>query len=136
MKKSKITESKEDLIVKLAKACVGGCTCLTKTPEIKFHDVGCHYRLFTEAWEEIKRLRQPKVETNYVPCDKHSGLSWTMSTNSALPKKLNVVCPICHPPVTRKKVSKEHPICEHGRNAWADDCGMCDLAGTDWAMDD
>jgi len=33
----------------------------------------------------------------------------------------------------RLKVSAEHPICEHGRNAWADDCGMCEFAGTDWA---
>jgi hypothetical protein len=34
----------------------------------------------------------------------------------------------------RQKVSKDSPICEHGRNAWADDCGMCELAGTDYAM--
>ncbi len=38
-----------------------------------------------------------------------------------------------HAPAPRQRVSKENPICEHGRNAWADDCGMCELAGTEWA---
>lgn len=33
----------------------------------------------------------------------------------------------------RQEVDCDHPICEHGRNAYADDCGMCELAGTDWA---
>jgi len=34
---------------------------------------------------------------------------------------------------TRQKVDADHRICEHGRDAFADDCGMCELAGTDWA---
>jgi hypothetical protein len=35
--------------------------------------------------------------------------------------------------VTRQEVDKNHQICEHGRNAFVDDCGMCELAGTNWA---
>lgn len=27
---------------------VGGCTCLTKTPELKYHKETCHYRLASE----------------------------------------------------------------------------------------
>ncbi len=38
------------------------------------------------------------------------------------------------PALPRQQVDKEHRICEHGRDAWADDCGMCDGAGTNWAM--
>lgn len=36
-------------------------------------------------------------------------------------------------PSTRQKVDAEHRICQHGRDAFADDCGMCELAGTSWA---
>lgn len=37
-------------------------------------------------------------------------------------------------PAARQEVDKDHQICEHGRNAYNDDCGMCELAGTDWAI--
>ena len=30
----------------------------------------------------------------------------------------------------------KHQICEHGRNAFVDDCGMCDMAGTNYAKED
>lgn len=33
----------------------------------------------------------------------------------------------------RQQVDAEHRICQHGRDAFADDCGMCELAGTNWA---
>jgi hypothetical protein len=33
----------------------------------------------------------------------------------------------------RQPVDSTHRICEHGRDAYADDCGMCDAAGTNWA---
>lgn len=35
----------------------------------------------------------------------------------------------------RQQVDSEHRICEHGRNAFADDCGMCDRAGTNYAAE-
>jgi hypothetical protein len=41
---------------RLFRACIAGCTCSTKTPDISFHDLLCHYRLFTEAAAEIGRL--------------------------------------------------------------------------------
>lgn len=42
-----------ELIDRLSSACVAGCTCMTKTPEVKHHDSLCHYRLFTEAIEAL-----------------------------------------------------------------------------------
>jgi hypothetical protein len=45
-----------DLIMRLASAEVAGCTCLTKTGEIKHHATMCHYRLFNEARDEIVKL--------------------------------------------------------------------------------
>lgn len=33
----------------LVSLCVGGCTCMTKTPILKFHDPRCRYRLAAEA---------------------------------------------------------------------------------------
>ena len=35
----------------------------------------------------------------------------------------------------RQQVDAEHRICEHGRDAFADDCGMCDRAGTNYAKE-
>lgn len=35
----------------------------------------------------------------------------------------------------RQQVDSEHRICEHGRDAFADDCGMCDRAGTNYAKE-
>ena len=34
---------------KLSKLMIGGCTCLTKTPDIKFHKENCTYRLAREV---------------------------------------------------------------------------------------
>jgi hypothetical protein len=43
----------EPLKTRLLLACVGGCSCQTKTPEISFHAPCCHYRLH---WESITRV--------------------------------------------------------------------------------
>lgn len=32
------------------------------------------------------------------------------------------------------QTTKEDPICIHGRDTWADDCGMCDASGTEIAL--
>ncbi len=41
---------------RLLRAQVGGCTCVTKTPELTYHDALCNYRLCAEAVDEITRL--------------------------------------------------------------------------------
>ena len=33
----------------------------------------------------------------------------------------------------RHHVDKDHRICDHDREAFVEDCGLCDLAGTNWA---
>lgn len=43
------------LLERLLAAQVGGCNCLTKSPDTKFHSPVCHYRLHFEAAEEISR---------------------------------------------------------------------------------
>lgn len=46
---------------------VASCNCLTKTPEIKFHKLGCKYRLIVERDEakaEVERLREV-IESAY-----------------------------------------------------------------------
>ncbi len=45
-----------DLLHRLSMASVGGCSCLTKTPELVHHATMCHYRLFEEARQEILKL--------------------------------------------------------------------------------
>lgn len=49
------------LVERLAIACVGGCTCMTKTPEIAYHDELCHYRLFTEAMRAMEASTEQKT---------------------------------------------------------------------------
>ena len=39
----------EELIQRLWEASVGGCECLTKTPEIQYHAPTCKFRLFQES---------------------------------------------------------------------------------------
>jgi hypothetical protein len=41
--------SSGDLIERIERACVGSCTCLTKTPEWEHHEINCRYRLLHEA---------------------------------------------------------------------------------------
>jgi hypothetical protein len=38
---------------KLTRIMVGGCTCNTKTPELRFHSERCHFRLASEASEAL-----------------------------------------------------------------------------------
>lgn len=44
---------------KLLAIMVGGCTCLTKTPELKYHAERCHYRLASEALALLPAPTQP-----------------------------------------------------------------------------
>lgn len=55
-----------DLPERLLKAIMGGCTCSTKSPDLKWHDPVCHYRLFVESLGEIEmwRDRAGMQETN------------------------------------------------------------------------
>ena len=39
-----------------AKEKMQSCRCLTKTPEAKYHDVNCPYRLLDEARKEFERI--------------------------------------------------------------------------------
>jgi len=46
------------LIKKLEMACVGSCTCATKTPVIEYHYDRCVYRLHQESITRIKELEK------------------------------------------------------------------------------
>jgi hypothetical protein len=46
----------EPLVDRLIQASVGGCSCHTKSPELKWHDPLCHFRLFSECIEVIARM--------------------------------------------------------------------------------
>ncbi len=45
----------EQLVDRLVLASIGGCSCLTKSPEWDQHDPMCHFRLFSECIEAIGR---------------------------------------------------------------------------------
>jgi hypothetical protein len=46
--------SSNPLVDRLWQASVAGCSCVTKTPEIKFHDELCHYRLHMECVQALQ----------------------------------------------------------------------------------
>jgi len=46
------------LLRRLVSAQVAGCTCMTKTPELRYHAEDCHYRLFAEAHAAISELQE------------------------------------------------------------------------------
>lgn len=89
----------------------------------------CDYqRGLKDAWDAVNKL----IVGGELPEEKHLVRNgYILATNqiSALPGFS------WHPShvVARQEVDAEHRICEHGRDAFADDCGMCDAAGTNWA---
>jgi len=50
----------KELADRLARKQVGGCTCMTKTPDLEYHDPLCTYRLCAEA-EFALRQRTPEI---------------------------------------------------------------------------
>ena len=46
-------EATEPLSARLARHLVASCQCMTKTPDIMWHDQHCRYRVLTEALEVI-----------------------------------------------------------------------------------
>ncbi len=50
-------EQVEDLVARLNLACVASCSCLVKTPVIRYHEPLCPYRVMQEAATEIVGLR-------------------------------------------------------------------------------
>jgi len=47
----------QGLLARLLLAQVGGCNCTTKSDNILHHASCCHYRLHTEAHEELSRRK-------------------------------------------------------------------------------
>lgn len=47
------TAAVEPLVDRLIQASIGGCSCQTKSPELRWHDPLCHFRLFSECIEAI-----------------------------------------------------------------------------------
>lgn len=50
-----LPNEKRSLVDRLFEAQVASCSCQTKTPEIRYHDPMCHYRLFAEAWDALNK---------------------------------------------------------------------------------
>ena len=51
--------------IKLSRYLVGKCNCLTKTPEIQYHDELCYYRLITEK-ENEKKYKNPSLAVDII----------------------------------------------------------------------
>ena len=47
----------ESLLDRLMEGSIGSCSCLTKTPELQYHNPTCHFRLHQESGREIRQLR-------------------------------------------------------------------------------
>lgn len=54
------------LLDRLQRAQVGGCTCLTKTPELSYHKDTCHYRLFEEATAALFKMEARAAEASRI----------------------------------------------------------------------
>lgn len=50
-------EVAEDITIRLLGAMFASCSCLTKTPETKYHKPTCLYRVLNDAWQEIETHR-------------------------------------------------------------------------------
>ena len=48
----------DTLLNKLADAQFASCSCMTKTPEVKWHHSNCKYRIFFEAYKMIFNMRE------------------------------------------------------------------------------
>lgn len=46
-----------DILERLMRMQIAGCTCFTKTPDPIFHSIDCRYRTAVDAETEIIRLR-------------------------------------------------------------------------------
>lgn len=53
-----------NLFRRLSQAQVAACTCMTKTPDIEYHDELCHFRLFRECQYEFMSIER---ENNSLP---------------------------------------------------------------------
>lgn len=45
-----------DLLSRIQKNMVASCKCLTKTPDVEFHDADCLYRVLAESYELIRKV--------------------------------------------------------------------------------
>lgn len=77
------------LTERLLMACVAGCDCGAKSPDIRWHDEMCHYRLFAEALGEIAGAKQRVLnairEVHGKACDPtplHKGIRMACSSIS------------------------------------------------------
>jgi hypothetical protein len=61
--KERLAELDDELL----RLSVASCECLTKTPEIQYHDPSCRFRVLQEcqiALRELQRLREQKEKDN------------------------------------------------------------------------
>jgi hypothetical protein len=59
---------------RLQNAQYGSCSCLTKTPELKYHDESCKFRLCAEAEAEIHHLQKFKDRYNWLRYQYSAGI--------------------------------------------------------------
>ncbi len=59
-------EFSDERIVELGKElfgyCVGSCSCMTKTPETKYHKADCRYRVYQESFFALTILLRERNE--------------------------------------------------------------------------
>ena len=56
---------------KLSLLQFSSCSCLTKTPELKYHQELCKYRLAAELKQELEKWKAPLVEAMPWPKTSH-----------------------------------------------------------------
>lgn len=62
-------EDLQELRINLLKATISSCTCFTMSPDIKYHDVDCRYRLIQRASNlsvKIENSLKEILEKNHV----------------------------------------------------------------------
>jgi hypothetical protein len=101
------------LKARLIDAQVGGCSCLTKTPDFRYHEGTCHYRLHEEARQEIERLEkwvsdlQSGMYVNCVYCGHQYGPGETTPATMADALKAHIErCPEHPMSALRRAVQK------------------------------
>lgn len=64
-----------DLTTRIDAACIASCSCMTKTPDIEYHDKHCRYRVLEEARRRLAELETElaNIKAPWKDIDREAG---------------------------------------------------------------
>jgi len=88
-----------DVSLQLSKLITGSCTCDTKTPELKWHETWCRYRVAQEVTTEVERQMAVIKPLRDLVIQYRDDLKHPPTDSGSIQRRLEAIDAVLNPPL-------------------------------------